>query len=95
MNTSHKIKGNHFHCKQHKLTFVQYLEAYFSFDMNTGTMLGGSLSPQHGTSSGCGWRNGLQLWRVAANILNKQQQTNDKEWSTSLGVGRGVNNSSP
>jgi hypothetical protein len=35
-------------------------------------MLGGSLSPKHGTSLGCGWRNSLQLWRVAANMLNKQ-----------------------
>jgi hypothetical protein len=26
-------------------------------------------SPQHGTSSSCGWRNGLQLWKVAANTL--------------------------
>jgi hypothetical protein len=35
------------------------------------------LSPQHGVSSGCGWRGGLQQWTVAANILNKQQQTNN------------------
>jgi hypothetical protein len=55
----------------------------------------GSLSPQHGGSSGCGWRNGLQLWGLAANILNKQLRTNDKGWSSSLGVGRGVNNPSP
>jgi len=27
------------------------------------------------------------IWRVAANILNKQLQTADKEWSSSLGVG--------
>jgi hypothetical protein len=40
--------------------------------------VGCSLSPQHGASSGCGWRNGLQLWRLAANILNKQSRTNDK-----------------
>jgi hypothetical protein len=33
--------------------------------------LGGSLSPEHGASSGCGWRDGLQLWRVAVNTLNK------------------------
>jgi hypothetical protein len=33
------------------------------------------LSPQDDASSGCGWWNGLQLWRVAANILNKQPQT--------------------
>jgi hypothetical protein len=29
----------------------------------------------------------LQLWRVAANILNKQLQTHNKGWSSSLGVG--------
>jgi hypothetical protein len=45
------------------------------------------MSPQHGASSGCGWRNGLQLWRVAANVLNKQPRTNDKGWSSSWGVG--------
>jgi hypothetical protein len=39
--------------------------------------------------------NTLQVWRVAANILNKQSRTADKEWPTSLGVGRGANNSSP
>jgi hypothetical protein len=38
---------------------------------------------------------GLQIWRVAANILNKQSWTADKVWSSSFGVGRGVNNSSP
>jgi hypothetical protein len=37
----------------------------------------------------------LQFWRVAANILNKQSWTGDKGWSSSLGVGRGANNSSP
>jgi hypothetical protein len=35
------------------------------------------------------------MWRVAANILNKQSRTADKGWSSSLGVGRGVDNSSP
>jgi hypothetical protein len=49
-------------------------------------MLGGSLS------SGCGWRNGLQQWRLAANILNKKSRTENKGWPSSLGVGRGVNN---
>jgi hypothetical protein len=56
-------------------------------------VLSGSLSPRHGASSGCGWRNGIQLWRVAVNILNKQSRTADKGWSYSLGVGRGANNS--
>jgi hypothetical protein len=35
-------------------------------------------------------RDGLQFWRLAAIILNKQPRTNDKGWSSSLGVGRGV-----
>jgi len=35
------------------------------------------------------------MWRVAANILNKQSRTTDKGWSSSLGVRRGANNSSP
>jgi len=33
-------------------------------------------------------------WRVAANKLNKQSWTDDKGWSSSLGVGRGANNPS-
>jgi hypothetical protein len=38
---------------------------------------------------------GLHMWRVAVNILNKQSRTADKEWPSSLGVGRGAKNSSP
>jgi hypothetical protein len=56
----------------------------FLSPMELLSMLGGSLSPQHGASSGCGWRNGLQLWRLAANILNKQSRTDNKGWSFSL-----------
>jgi hypothetical protein len=33
-------------------------------------------------------------WRLAVNILNKEPRTNDKGWSSSLGVGRGANNPS-
>jgi len=40
-------------------------------------------------------KNGLQMIRLAANILNKQSRTADRWWSYSLGVGRGVNISSP
>jgi hypothetical protein len=36
---------------------------------------------------------GLQVWRVAANILNKQSLTAEKAWSSSMGVGREANNS--
>jgi hypothetical protein len=38
-------------------------------------------------------RDSFQIRRVAANILNKQSRTADKGWSSSLGVGRGANNS--
>ena len=38
---------------------------------------------------------GLQIWRVAANILNKQLWTADKRWSSSLEFGRRTNNPSP
>jgi hypothetical protein len=38
---------------------------------------------------------GLQIWRVAANILNKQSRTAVKGWSSSLRAGRGANNSPP
>jgi hypothetical protein len=30
----------------------------------------------------------LEIWRAAANILNKQSQTAEKEWSSSSGVGQ-------
>jgi hypothetical protein len=33
---------------------------------------------------------GLQIWKVAANILNKQSRTADSKRSSSLGVGRGL-----
>jgi hypothetical protein len=36
---------------------------------------------------------GLQIWRVAANILNKQSRTTDKGQSSRFKVGRGANNS--
>jgi hypothetical protein len=32
----------------------------------------------------------LQLWREAANILNKQSRTADKGWSSSFGLGVGL-----
>jgi hypothetical protein len=50
------------------------------------TVTSGSLSPRHGASSGCGWRNGLQIWRVTANVLNKQSRTADRGRSSSLGL---------
>jgi hypothetical protein len=38
---------------------------------------------------------GLQIWRVTVNVLNKQSWAADKGWTSSLGVGRGANNASP
>ena len=35
---------------------------------------------------------GLQIWRLAANILNKQSWTADQEWSSSLRIWREANN---
>jgi hypothetical protein len=40
-------------------------------------------------------REGLQICKVAANVLNKQLQTANKGWSCSLEVGQGANNFSP
>jgi hypothetical protein len=36
---------------------------------------------------------GLQIWRVAANIPNKQSWTADNGWFSSLELERGANNS--
>jgi len=38
---------------------------------------------------------GLQMWRVAVNILDKQLRTADKVWSSSLGVSVWAIKSSP
>ena len=60
----------------------------------TPCVISGSLSPRHGAFSVCGWRNGLPMCSVAANISNKQSRIADKGWSPSFGVGRGAYNSS-
>jgi hypothetical protein len=36
---------------------------------------------------------GLQIWRIAANIFNKESRTADKGWPSRLGVEWGANNS--
>ena len=59
------------------------LEAVTPWGKNTcysffEAVISGSLSPRYGVSSVCVWRNGLQIIRVAANILNKQSRTSDK-----------------
>ena len=87
--------------KRQNITFYVNcpLSVYNKLNVNNASTLqpviNGFLSPRHGASSGCEWTNCLQIWRVAANIFNKQLRTADKGWSFSLGVGRGANNSSP
>jgi hypothetical protein len=36
---------------------------------------------------------GLQVWRMAVNILNKHSRRADKMWFSSFGVRRGADNS--
>jgi len=38
---------------------------------------------------------GLWIWSVAVNTINKQSQTANKGWSSSLGIGHEANNPSP
>jgi hypothetical protein len=38
---------------------------------------------------------GLQIWKVAADIQNEQSWTDNKGWFSSLEVGREANNSWP
>jgi len=52
------------------------------------SVISGSLWWQHGSYTSCGWRNGLQVWRLATGIclLNNQSRTAYKKCSSSLGV---------
>jgi hypothetical protein len=58
-------------------------------------MLYASLSPRMKQPRVADRGDGLQIRKVAANILNKQSRTADKRWSCSLEIRRGANNSSP
>jgi hypothetical protein len=40
-----------------------------------------------------GWRNGFQIWRLVANISNKQLQTADNMWSSIWRLGEGLKTS--
>jgi hypothetical protein len=64
-----------------KIRPVTFLEIWdnqwrtlFKIVCNTVFVVSGSLSPRYGACSGCGRKNGLQIWWVAANILNKQSR---------------------
>ena len=81
---------------QLKSSFQSYSICFMCFlpcldinqDQYTKSIRSVSLSKQHRESSICEWRNGLQVWRVAANILNKQSRTADKGWLSKFGVGQ-------
>jgi hypothetical protein len=70
---------------------------YDTIDLSEPHMISGFLSPQHGMSSDCKWRNGLQYGRVAVYIFHEQSQTANKGWgeSSSKGVLGETNKSSP
>jgi hypothetical protein len=59
------------------------------FNVAVKPMLCGSLSSWNGMASlwVADGGDSLQIWRVAANILNKQSWTANKGWSSSLVVG--------
>jgi hypothetical protein len=43
--------------------------------------------PITGVNECCGWKRQPPIWRIAANILNKQLWTAIQGWSSSLGGG--------
>jgi hypothetical protein len=67
--------------------FMDLLYKFFLFTVSAVCL---SLWQRHGASWRWGWRNGLQTWRVAANVLNKQPWTEVKWLSRHSGpFGRG------
>ena len=69
----------------HAYTNVVFRQQSFQNSILYEAVISGSLSPRHDASSGCGWKTGFQMWRIDANILNKQSRTADKGWSSSFG----------
>ena len=47
-------------------------DAHLMTPFEHSTIASGSLSARYGASSGCGWRKGLHILKVATNILNNQ-----------------------
>jgi len=74
--------------------FAPYLRAIYFCIIKRGR-INGSLLPLHGASLFCGWGKGIQIWKVAENILNMQSRITEKGWSSRFGVGRGAKTSSP
>jgi hypothetical protein len=76
-----------------KIFSVIYSEVHYWYCVFTWPVISGSLSPQHGESIGCAWRNSFQ-YRGYCEYINKQSWTANKGWSSSLGFEQGANNSS-
>jgi hypothetical protein len=73
----------------------EYQKTYFRDMILLKPCYVGSLSPYHEAYSVCGWRNGLQQLRLAANILNKKSWTDNKGWPTAWGLDVGLTTPSP
>jgi hypothetical protein len=83
MHRNINIGGDFGHVSVRRILFSSMTKMYI-------WVLRGSPSPRHGSSSGCGRRNDLQIWTAAANTLNMQYWTADKGRTSSFGVGRGL-----
>ena len=61
-----------------------YLDCRFCVHWVPNTMISGSLSPRHGVSSGCRWRNGLQyegeLWIYWINSCGQPTRDDHPAW---------------
>jgi hypothetical protein len=55
----------------------------------------GSLSPRHGASAGCGWKRRPPGMEGSCEYIEQAVADSRRGWASSLGVERGVNNSSP
>jgi hypothetical protein len=70
---------------------VKFFTSLILRSLGPVAMLGGSPC-HHGMTRSrvADGRDGVQLWKLATNILNKQPRSNDKGWSSSLGLGVGL-----
>jgi len=70
-------------------TCARQLSLSWTSSILSYTLVCGPLSPRHGASPVCGWRNDVQY------VLKKQSRTADKLWSSILGVELDTNNCWP
>jgi hypothetical protein len=70
-------------------------ETLFETEYRRKAVISGSLSPRHGASSGCGWRNGLRYGGYLRIYWISSRRQPRKGDAPPGGVRRGANNSSP